>query len=476
MTPGMPTGFSADPAPALAHARELLKAGRAGEAEAICRGILQNRPEDAPTLHLLGVLAHRKGDNRAALALVERAAARPEAPGDCFVTLTQLYQLEGRLDQALTAGRNAVRLRPGAPQAFFGLGAVYAERAELVDAAMCFRQALKLDPSFAPAHLELGHILLLTGDFHAGWAEYQWRFRLENTRHLIPPFRAPQWDGGELPQCRVLLIGDQGYGDTIQFARYIPAVAERCAEVLIGCSLELLPLISAIRGAGRCFVRWEHIPPFDAYCALSSLPGLFKTDLGSIPASVPYLACDREIARRWSERLASVSVGSKLRVGIAWAGRPSHPRDRQRSARWADLAPLARLPGVTLVSLQKEVPAADRPEVARATGLVDLGSGLTDFSETAGALENLDLVVTVDTSLAHLAGAMGKPVWLMLPLVPDWRWMLDRDDNPWYPTARLFRQLMRGEWASVIDRVAGELRAVVNGDRGRLLPARSGDR
>ncbi|MGH7125469.1 MAG: tetratricopeptide repeat protein [Stellaceae bacterium] len=470
MSLGVPNGLSADSASALGRARELMKAGRAGEAEAICRGILQSRPEDAPALHLLGVLAHRRGDNRAALALVERAASRPEAPGDCFVTLTQIHQLEGRLDQALTAGREAVRRRPGAPQALFSLGAVHVERAELADAAMCFRQALSLDPNFAPAHLELGHILLLTGDFQAGWIEYQWRFSLEDTRHLIPPFRVPQWDGRELPHGRILLIGDQGYGDTIQFARYIPAVAERCAEVLIGCSPELLPLIGAIRGAGRSFVRWEHIPPFDAYCALSSLPGLFKTDLGSIPASVPYLACDPEIARRWAERLASACVGSRLRVGIAWAGRPSHPRDRQRSARWADLAPLTRLSGVSLASLQKEVPAPDRPELARATGLIDLGQGLADFSETAGVLGNLDLVVTVDTSLAHLAGALGKPVWLMLPRVPDWRWMLGREDSPWYPTARLFRQDARGEWAGVIERVARELRAVLDGDRGRLLP------
>jgi tetratricopeptide (TPR) repeat protein len=466
----MQNGHSADSALALGHARELLKAGRAGEAEAICRSVLQTRPEDASALHLLGILTHRRGDTRAGIELIERAAGRPDAPSGCFTTLAHLYALDGRLDQALSAGRIAVQRSPDAPQAIFNLGAIHFERGELDDAAACFRQAQRLDPNFGPAHLELGHILLLTGDFRAGWIEYEWRFRLETTRHLIPRFPVPLWDGGPLPSGRILLIGDQGYGDTIQFARYAPMAAERCAEILVGCSPELLPLISTVRGVGRCFVRWEHIPPFDAYCAVSSLPGLFKTELASIPAGVPYLRSDRAIVAQWADRLERTCGRSKLRVGVVWAGRPSHPRDRLRSMRWTELQPLERIPGVALIALQKDIPAGDRPDLARSTDVFDVAAALTDFSETAAVLENIDLLVAADSSVAHLAGALGKPVWLMLPWIPDWRWMLDREDNPWYPTMRLFRQHARGDWTGVVERVARELRAVVDGDRSRLTP------
>jgi len=466
----MQNGQPGDSALSLDHARELLKAGRTGEAEAICRGVLQIRPEDAQALYLLGLLAHRRGDTRAGIELIERAAGRPEAPSGCLTTLAHLYALVGRLDQALNAGRIGVQRQPDAPQPIFNLGAIHFERGELGDAAACFRQAQRLDPNFAPAHLELGHILLLIGDFRAGWIEYEWRFRLETTRHLIPRFAVPLWDGGPLPGSRILLIGDQGYGDTIQFARYAPMAAEHCAEILVGCSPELLPLISTVRGVGRCFVRWEHIPPFDAYCAVSSLPGLFKTELASIPGAVPYLRSDPAIVRQWADRLEPACGRSRLRVGVVWAGRPSHPRDRLRSMRWTELQALEQIPGVALIALQKDIPAGDRPDLARSTDVIDVASALANFSETAAVLENIDLLVAVDSSVAHLAGALGKPVWLMLPWMPDWRWMLDREDNPWYPTMRLFRQRTRGDWAGVVARVANELRAVVDGDRGKLMP------
>jgi len=379
---------------------------------------------------------------------------------------TDLPESDGGIDDELSAGRAAVLHDPRSAQALFNLGSLHAARLELSQAAECYRAALRLDANHAAAHLELGHALLLQGQFQRGWIEYEWRFHLESTRALIPAFPKPQWNGNALADGRILLVGDQGYGDTIQFGRYIPLVRKRCAEVFVGCSPELASLIATIEGVSRCFVRLEHIPPFDAYRALSSLPGLFGTDLATIPSAVPYLRSDPEMIRGWAERLGSILGRSKLRVGIVWAGRPSHPNDRQRSMRCADFLSLASVSDVALISLQKEVPADDRMALARAD-VLDLSSALTDFAQLGGVVENLDLVVTVDTSTAHLTGALGKPVWILLPWAPDWRWMLDREDSPWYPTARLFRQAERGRWKPVIERVTEELRMAAAGERAR---------
>lgn len=417
--------------------------------------------------------AEDSAGRRQAILLLERAAQDANAPMDGLVQLVALYRLEDRLDEALIAGLNAVERYARLPGPFFALGMVHVERAEFDQAIGCFLRALARNPDFPAAHLELGHILLLRGEFAAGWREYEWRFRLEATRNLLPKFPAPAWNGMRLPAGRILLIGDQGYGDTIQFARFMPAVAERCAEILGGCSPELLPVIAPIAGPARCYTRWEELPPFDAFAPLSSLPYLLGIDLASIPAPIPYLKPDSSSVERWAMRLGS-SNQAALRVGIAWAGRPTHPNDRLRSVRWWDFEPLAQIQGVSLYSLQKNISALDQPAVDQPNfgigGVTDLAAELTDFGAAAAAIANLDLVITVDTALAHLAGALGKPVWILLPLVPDWRWMLDREDSPWYPTARLFRQKIRGAWAPVITEVAAELRAVAEGDRRRLMP------
>jgi Flp pilus assembly protein TadD len=454
---------------ALRRARELLGSGRFTEAEGVCRQALRVWSEQPPLLQLLGIIAQQSGDIGRAIEWVERATKISGAQPDSDAQLADLYRLSGRLDDALTAGRRAVQRPSPGPRALFALGMVHVERRELDEATSCFLRALALSADFASAHLELGHVLLLKGEFRAGWLEYEWRYRLETTRDTLPRFPTPQWNGMRLPRGRILLIGDQGFGDTIQFARFVPEVAERCSELLIGCSEQLLPLLATLPGAHRCFARWEQIPRFDMHSTFSSLPGILGVDLASIPASCPYLQLDAARVERWADRLASCVGGDKLRVGISWAGRPSHPNDHRRSAKWADLAPLARLPGVTAVALQKEVPAADRARFA-ADGVADVSTALTDFMETAAAIVNLDLVVTVDTSVAHLAGALGKAVWILLPWLPDWRWLLDREDCPWYPTARLFRQRKRGEWGWVVERVIEELRAVVGGDRARLAP------
>jgi len=455
---------------ALKRAGDLIEQGRLPEARRTCTEALGRFPNQPLLFRLLGIAAARGGEIEVAIDWLERALVFESAPADCRTQLAQLYRQPGRLEVAMAAGRAAAAALPRSPGPPLALGLASIERGELDEAAQWLLRAITLDPDFAAAHLELGHLLLLRGEFDAGWREAEWRYRVEQGRDTVPRFPTPKWNGMRLPRGRILLIGDQGYGDTIQFARFIPAVAERCREVIVGCSAELSRLIATVPGAARIVTRWEELPPCDVHSTFSSLPGILGVELASVPAETPYLRPEPASLRRWAERLDTALPPGKLRVGLVWAGRPTHPNDRRRSVRWQDVAPLAELPNVALVSLQKEVPAIDRADFAAAAGVTDLSAYLSDFVETAGAVEGLDLVVTVDTSVAHLAGALGKAVWVLLPEVPDWRWLLDREDSPWYPTMRLFRQSGSSGWGSVVSRVAAELSAVAGGARERLLP------
>jgi hypothetical protein len=446
---------------ALQQARQSLASGQFDQAEAVCRQALLSAPDHPELLQMLGQVAGQRGDATRALVFFERAAGTPNPPAEVFGSLCHLYRLQGRYEEARKAGREAMR-RPGhTTRSAFNLAMVHSDLREFEDATTCLLHALAIDPNYAPARLELGHVLLRNGEFRPGWLEYEWRFRLDHTRDALPKINAPQWNGMRLPQGRILLIGDQGYGDTIQFARYIPWVGQRVREVVLGCCQELLPLITQLPGIHSSFVRWEDIPGFSVYCPLSSLPQIFDTQLETIPAaSIPYLKADPQKVARASARIRAAVGDGVLKVGIAWAGRPSHPNDRARTLRWSQLLPLTRIPGVALIALQKEIPAADRAEFPAGLGALDLSAEIDDFADTAAVIESCDLVVTIDSSAAHLAGALAKPVWVMLPWVPDWRWLLDRDDSPWYPTLRLFRQPARGDWTSTIARVAQELTAL----------------
>ncbi|HTS91969.1 MAG TPA: tetratricopeptide repeat protein, partial [Stellaceae bacterium] len=400
---------------ALKRASELVEHGQLEEAKQLCLDAVRQYGEQPLLLRLLAIAAHRSGDIETAIGWLENAVRREGAPPDCRTQLAQLYRLTGRLDEAMAAGRVAFAAMPRSSAPSFALGQICIDRGAFDDAAEWLLRAITIDPEFAAAHLELGQLLLLRGEFRAGWVESEWRYRMPQTRDALPKFPAPRWNGMRMPRGRILLIGDQGYGDTIQFARFIPLVAERCREVIVGCSTEVEALIATVPGAARRVTRWENVPRFEAESPLSSLPGILGVELATIPAPVPYLSIAAASSQRWAERLAAALAPGALRVGLVWAGRPTHQNDRRRSMRWQDAAPLAAIPGTALASLQKEVPVGDRAEFAAAPGVTDLSPYLTDFVETAGAVESLDLVVTVDTSVAHLAGALGKPVWVLLP-------------------------------------------------------------
>jgi Glycosyltransferase family 9 (heptosyltransferase) len=255
-----------------------------------------------------------------------------------------------------------------------------------------------------------------------------------------------------------LLIADQGYGDVIQFSRYIPWARERCADIAIACSSEIEPIVQQLPGVGSTFSHWERKPEFAAFCALSGLPRLAGTRLDTIPAGmVPYLHADPARVAAWGARLADLVPAGHRRIGIAWAGRPTHHNDRNRSMPLAMFAPLAALPQTTLVSLQKGPAQSQIGTYWGRAPLANLGPELRDFADTMAVIENLDLVISVDTSVVHLAGAMARPVWAMLPHAPDWRWLLGRSDSPWYPSLRLFRQGADRSFAAVMQTIAADL-------------------
>jgi hypothetical protein len=269
--------------------------------------------------------------------------------------------------------------------------------------------------------------------------------------------RGPLWDGTPLGERPLLLIADQGYGDTIQFARYLPAVAACCANLLIGCSPDMRPIMQQQPGTRALFERWEDIPPYDFQCPLSSLPRAFGTTLDNIPTPIPYLRAEPDRAARWRARLDALAPRGYRRIGLVWAGRPTHENDRNRSLALRQLAPLGARDRIALVTLQKGPAVAQVGAWYGAAPLINLSAEIADFADTMAILDGLDLLISVDTSVAHLAGALGKPVWLLLPYAPDWRWLLGRADSPWYPTMRLFRQPAPGDWTSVIAEVAAAL-------------------
>lgn len=463
MSAGSPTTSPAKETPeqSLVRAQAAAQGKRYGEAAGICNDVLAQVPEHAGALALLGVVSAHTGQPERAIELLERATKRNTNVAAWHANLCSLYRIMNRMQEALGAGQEAVRLAPESPDNLVNLSLVFTDLDERDRSIACLLRALGLNPSHADARLALAQNLLARGEFEPGWIEYEWRNETEAGKGQLPRITSAPWNGMHIPGGKILLIGDQGYGDTIQFARYIPLVAERCQQVILGCSAEMAPLLARIPGVGVCCHRWNEIPGHAAHTRLSSLAGLFHTRLDTIPGGVPYLTPDPVRTAAWADRLSSQLPPGSLRVGIAWSGRPTHPNDRRRSVRLERLAPLASAGPAYFVSLQKPLPSADIESLSIFPGLRDFSEMLTDFEETAALIANLDLIITVDTAMGHLSGALGKPVWIMLPKASDWRWLLDRPDSPWYPCVRLFRQRVPGMWQPVIEEAAEALKRML---------------
>lgn len=364
----------------------------------------------------------------------------------------------GRFHEAKQIYRSVIAENPGIPEVHFNLAAALQFEHRFDESLKCYDDALRVNPSYAEARLNRALVFLLRGQFEEGWRDYEFRFKVKDPRRLyVPP--GPEdlrWDGSSIRGKRLLVRPEQGFGDTIQFARYIPLLAEMGASVLFECPKELCGVFRAFPGVEELLEFRGTAPdiPFDRYVQLLSLPGLLGThSIGSIPWSGPYIHADRAAADSVRGRFRE----GDFHVGIVWGGNPIHRNDMNRSCALQEFLPLLDVPGVRFFSLQKGKPVAQLDALPGGASIDNLDPVLADFSCTAAVLTHIDLVIAVDTSVAHLAGAMGRPVWTLLPFRPDWRWLLDRTDSPWYPGMRLFRQTSHGDWAGVMRDVREEL-------------------
>jgi tetratricopeptide (TPR) repeat protein len=490
----------------------------------LCAGILQHRPGDFDALHLSGMINFQRHRMTEALHFLSLALKADSSSADAMSNLGLALHATGRFDEAISSYRNALRLAPDHPEILYNLGNACLELGRIeealasfdgvlarepghagasvnkgntllrfnkpaeaigsydkaltampghpqiltnrghalrrldrpVEALGDFEAALAAAPAFPEAHFEAAMTRLTLGDFASGWKAYEWRWKTGAfAGHRRQP-QAPLWLGeGVIAGKTVLLHAEQGFGDTIQFIRYAPLLAGRGAKVICEIQPELRPLLSSLRGV-TVIASGEPLPAFDLHCPLLSLPLAFETRLDTIPAAIPYLSAPADRVAYWRDRLPQ----SGLRAGFVWSGQSSHKNDANRSIALARLAALFANSPIPCFGLQTDPRPADGEVLRGLPNLVDLGGDLRDFADTAAIISLLDVVISVDTAVAHLAGALGKPVAILLPYAADFRWMRNREDTPWYPTAKLFRQPAFGDWDSVIGRIGDELRRI----------------
>ncbi len=418
-------------------------------------------PDFYAAYHNLGELLGKLGRyGEAAEKYRQALRVKPDAPESWNGLGNALTNL-GQTGEATDCFKRAIGLRPEYAGAYTNLGIACYEARQLSLAEKCYRQALELDAGLVEAEFNLGLVHLLKGDLEKGWAAYEKRFSKSDWAANYP-FRLdrPRWDGRPFKGQRLLIHDEQGLGDTLQFVRYLERVKSLGGEVLLETRKPFLKLLENIRGVDQLVERSQDGRPrveFDLYCPLLSLPMIFSTTRDSVPAPVPYIRADPEKAAQWTGRLDAQA----FKIGLVWSGNPTHFRGLNRSAALGDFEALLRTPGVRFYGFQKGEAAREAEAFVKAGLLENLGEDFTDFSDTAAAMENMDLVISIDTSVAHLAGAMGKPAWVLLNHAADWRWLLDRSDSPWYPTMRLFRQGKHENWIDVLESIRNALSEVI---------------
>ncbi len=461
------------------------EAGHWEEAEAICRVLAAANPKDAPSRYLLGLVLHqirreeeaaqwlkaaaklqpmhadthtalgcvyhRLGDYPQAIASFARSTFLDPQRADTYYSLGNARFKNGEIEQALECYRQAVKLNPGDYESWQNIGKSLRSLNHLPGAIEAYERALAIKPDFHLARYSRAIALLLSERLEEGWREYEIRWKTLPPR----PYAQPHWQGQSIPGQTLFLHAEQGFGDAIQFLRFIPQAKARAGRVILECRPELKRLFTASAVADTVIAVGEPLPAFDYYSSLVSLPHVLGTNWETIPRQSPYLSAPRK------DDLPPAPAGH-LRAGLVWAGNPTHHDDAVRSLRLEDLAPVLQTPGVTFYSLQARVPDRDHKFFERIPNLVRFASHTWDYLDTAQIIQKLDLVIAVDTSVAHLAGALGKPVWTFIQFAPDWRWFLNRPDTVWYPTMRLFRQKQPGPWTPVIQQVAYELRQLAD--------------
>ncbi len=475
-----------DPAAHNNLAAALTGLGFLDEAAACCQQALQLAPDFAAAHRNLAAVRQQQGRWNDAEAGFRRVIQLEPQQAEAYATLAELLVQLRRSDEALACYRRALQLNPrlaavhnnlgvaligqddypGAESSFRqalalmpssaelhrNLGTALVNQGRADEAVGCYTRAIELRPEWPDAHLDLATALFLLGRWGEAWPHYEWRFERSGGELSLAQ---PRWRGEPLAGRTILLHSEQGLGDTLQFVRYAELVKRQGAKVIVECKPQVASLLATCPGVDAVAERGQPLPLFDTYLQLVSLPAMFAATPDNVPAEIPYLHPRAELVERWRGELNSPG---QLKVGIAWQGSKGHPSDRKRSIPLEHFAPLAAIDGVRLYSLQSGGGREQLSEAAAGWPIVDLGDRLGDFENTAAIASALDLVITCDSAPAHLAGAVGTRVWIALAHLPDWRWLLGRDDTPWYPTARLFRQSRPGDWPTVFARIADELR------------------
>jgi tetratricopeptide (TPR) repeat protein len=471
----------------LSAAFEAYNGKRYGDAEAACRTMLRTAPKDGQVCFLMGMVLHRAGRNQEAVHWLSQAAEvqpesgdvlrglgcaysamgdqpraaesfarsiqlNPENP-DAYYSMGNACQRMGQLEKAISLYRKAVELNPQDYQSWNNLGKTFKDLNRLGDAIAAYERSLRIRPDFALTHGNLALALLAAGRLEEGFREYEWRWCINGKKAASRPYLQPEWHGEPIRQQTLFVHAEQGFGDMVQFVRFVPLARDLGARVILESPPQLLRLLQYSGCADAVIGVGESLPPFDYYVPMMSLPRVLRATLETIPNQTPYLALPP------ADPALDAPEGH-LKLGLAWAGSPGHHDDAARSIPLEHLLPILDIPGITVFSLQVPMPTRDQPWVRSHPGLVDLAAQLSDFYDTAAVIAQLDLVISVDTAVAHLAGALGKPVWTFVPHSPDWRWLLDRSETPWYPSMRLFRQTQRGSWQTAIELVTEELRRV----------------
>jgi tetratricopeptide (TPR) repeat protein len=438
--------------------------GRHGEAFRAMHRAAELLPDDEEAQSNLGAALADANELQAAERVHRRALQINPRYAPAYSNLGGVLCRKGRLAEAEACHRQALAIQPDYAEGHNNLGSTLNDQGRIEEAVASYRRALEIKPDFAQAHWNESMCKLLLGNFTEGWKQYEWRRLVKpasfsRSELLERHFAQPQWLGSEPLQGKTILLhAEQGLGDTIQFCRYAALAADKGATVILQVPIALKALLTELAGVTYVAAEGETLPPFDFHCPLLSMPLAFGTRLASIPATIPYLFADPAKVGAWRDKLGTAGSlqSGLLRIGLAWAGNPLHRNDLNRSIPLADFLAIANGHGhgqAGFYCLQKELKPADRVLLDAHREIQYFGNDLHDFADTAALIDLMDLVITVDTAVAHLAAAMGKPVWILLPFQPDWRWLRDREDSPWYPTARLFRQPAMGAWESVLDKV-----------------------
>jgi tetratricopeptide (TPR) repeat protein len=434
----------------------LQEQGRFDEALNSYTKVLQINPNHADTYNNMGSVLQETGHLDEAIKYYRKALSLNPNLFMAYNNLGNTLLDKGQFDDAVTHYQRAIGLNPNFAGGYCNLGVALQNKQKIDEAVSAYQKAIGLDPDYIDAHWNLSLALLLSGRFREGWKEYEWRLKKKEHIYHGRRFTRPLWDGlSDISGYTILLHAEQGLGDTIQFIRYALLVAQRGARVVVECQEELKPLLQNVGGIQTVVAYGEQLPEFDMHCPLLSLPLLFDTTLETIPAAESYINADPLSRERWRVKVQHDNSGRN--IGLVWAGSPTNTRGRYRSCALETFSPLAGIDNITFYSLQKGEASQQAKIPPKGMKLLDYTEEIHDFSDTAAFMQNLDLIISVDTAAAHLAGAAGRPVWTLLPFNPDWRWMLNREESPWYPTMRLFRQPSFGDWETVMARVAAEL-------------------